>query len=392
MKIGIDARLYGTKHGGIGRYTQELIRNLLAIDPAERDYVFFVYSKEDKEHIRADIGEGARPRVRFILVPYRCYTVPEQLFMPFSIAHAKVDLMHFTHFNVPLVYHAPFIVTIHDLIIHHFPDERATTLPRWFYKIKLIGYKKVMRHAVLKARAIIAPSEATKKDILRFYRVEEKKIRVIYEGVASLKSQFPNSNFQSNPNFQIPISKSYLLYVGSFYPHKNIERLIDAFYILRAKYNLDIKLVLVGKKDYFQKQLQMHIENNGAMEQWSNGIIFYGYAPDAELAELYQNATLFIFPSLYEGFGLPPLEAMQFGVPVVASRASCLQEVLGDAALYCEPQSGEDIAEKIAALYTNHTLQEQLRQKGYEQLKKYSWQKMAQQTEEIYQNEYDRLI
>src|SRR3989338_2139080 len=385
MKIGIAPRLYGTAHGGIGRYTQELIRNFTTIDSATRGYVFFVYSKDDEQQLRADISAHIESRVRFVLAPYRCYTIAEQIFIPALIARAKVDVMHFPHFNVPLVYNKPYVVTIHDLIIHHFPDERATTLPKWLYKIKLWGYKKVMRHAVEKARAIIAPSEFGKQDLLRFYNIPEDKIYVIYEGVSEL--QITNHKSQINGNTDHQKSKiqlktknllPYLLYVGSFYPHKNIERLIDAFDILRAKYNLDINLALVGKKDYFQQQIKKYITTNYKLQ--TTNCIFYDYASDDELAELYQISALYIFPSLYEGFGLPPLEAMSFGVPVVASNASCIPEILGDAALYFNPENAEDIATKIHMLYTNITLQNQLREKGFAQMKKYSWDKMAQET------------
>src|SRR3989338_11426010 len=339
MKIGIDARPYGTAHGGIGRYTQELIRNFTTIDSATRGYVFFVYSKDDEQQLRADISAHIESRVRFVLAPYRCYTIAEQIFMPALIARAKVDVMHFPHFNVPLVYNKPYVVTINDLIIHHFPDERATTLPKWLYKIKLWGYKKVMRHAVEKARAIIAPSEFGKQDLLRFYNIPEDKIYVIYEGVSELritnyelringKTDYQEQKAQLKTKNLLP----YLLYVGSFYPHKNIERLIDAFHLIRTKYSLDLKLVLVGKKDYFQKQVQQYLTTKYSLV--TTLCIFYGRASDDELAELYQNAALYVFPSLYEGFGLPPLEAMSYGVPVVASNTPCIREVCGDAALY----------------------------------------------------------
>ncbi|MBI4359493.1 MAG: glycosyltransferase family 4 protein [Candidatus Jacksonbacteria bacterium] len=382
MTIGIDARLYGTKHGGIGRYSQELIPNLLRIDQKNR-YVFFVYSKDDERCISADIPAHAESRVRFVLAPYRCYTFAEQLFMPGAIARAKVDLVHFTHFNVPLAYRAPFVVTIHDLIIHHFPNERATTLPKWLYKIKLWGYKKVMRYAVMKAQTIITPSEFGKQDLLRFYDIPKDKIRVIYEGVSDLKSQIPNPKSQINSKFQIS-NKKYILYVGSFYPHKNIERLIDAFHILRTKYNLNLKLVLVGKKDYFQERVQQYLTAYGL--QLTADIVFYGHASDDELATLYQSASLYVFPSLYEGFGLPPLEAMGLGVPTVASAASCIPEILGDAAIYFNPENAREMAEKIHAVYTSPSLQAGLKEKGFAQINKYSWSATAVNTLQIYQD------
>ena len=383
ITIGIDARLYGTRHGGIGRYTEELISNLLQIDQ-KNQYVFFIYDKKDGEAI-AKKAEECKAKVECVHTPYRWYSLKEQLLMPGAIKRAKVDIIHFTHFNVPLLYRDPYVVTIHDLIIHHFPDERATTLPKWLYKIKLLGYKKVTKHAVEKARAIIAPSEFGKQDLLRFYDIPEYKIRVIYEGVSELRItnyelriNGKTDNQESKAQLKTKNLLPYLLYVGSFYPHKNIERLIDAFHILRTKHNLDIKLVLVGKKDYFQKQAQKYLTTKYSL--LTTLCIFYGRASDDELAELYQNASLFVFPSLYEGFGLPPLEAMSFGVPTMASNASCIREVYGDAVLYFNPMDTEDIAAKIYAVYINPVKQADLREKGYSQIQKYSWQKMAQET------------
>ena len=243
-----------------------------------------------------------------------------------------------------------------------------------------------MNHAIMNARAIITPSRATKKDILHFYtKCDEQKIEVIYEGVSDLKSQFLSTNFQSNHNYQLPIA-NYLLYVGSFYPHKNIENLIKAFTILREKYKLDINLVLAGKKDYFYQQLRKLIDHNEAMKQLNHTIHFVGYIDDDTLANLYQNAALFIFPSLCEGFGLPPLEAMQFGIPTVASNVSSIPEICGDAALYCNPQNVEDIALKIYTALTDAPIRNKLRENGFRRIQMFSWRNMGEKTLQVYEN------
>jgi len=353
MKLGIDARMYGTAHGGIGRYVKELIINLSKID-SENQYIFL------------------KP-------PYRWYSLKEQLMMPKLIKKTGVDLVHFPHFNVPLKLTIPFVVTIHDLIIHHFPNERATTLPKWLYNLKLKGYKKVMQHAVVNSRAVIVPSQATKKDVLKFYNVDEDKIKVICNGVSKLQI----TNYKLNKNLKFKI-KNYILHVGSFYPHKNIEKLIDAFLILRQKYKLDVSLVFAGKKDYFYQQLRNHIDNNEAMKQWNNETIFYDHASDIELAQLYSNAKLFVFPSLYEGFGLPPLEAMSLGTPVVASNASSIPEICGQAAFYFDPNNIDDMAAKIYTAYTDKSLREKLIANSAAHIKKFSWTQMAQETFDLY--------
>jgi glycosyltransferase involved in cell wall biosynthesis len=360
MTIGIDTRMCGTKHAGIGRYIKELSTNLLKIDDRNQ-YIFL------------------RP-------PYRWYSLKEQILMPGCIKKNKIGLMHFPHFNVPLAYNGPLVVTIHDLIIHHFPDARATTLPPWFYRIKLLAYKQVIKHAVKAARAIIVPSEFVKKDILRFYNVDDEKIKVVYEGV-DIKFRYQITNVKSISNNKCQISGDYLLYVGSAYPHKNLERLVGAFAILRQKYKFEGQLVLAGKIDYFYNQLQKYIISQYPNIQYLlSNIHFYGHATDRELTQLYSNAKLFIFPSLSEGFGLPPLEAMSFGTPVVASNSTSIPEICEDAALYFNPNDANDIAVKIYSAYTNEKLQNKLRQKGLSQIKKYSWEKMAQETLRIYNN------
>ena len=385
MIIGIDTRLYGTKHGGIGRYIKELILNLLKID-RENQYVFFVYNDKDKEAIKCDLQKCLSDKISFITSQFRWYSIKEQIMMPTVIKKTGIDLMHFPHFNVPMSYNDPYVSTIHDLIIHHFPDERATTLPLWLYRLKLIGYKKVIKRAVKNARVIIAPSEFTKNDILKFYKIEAAKIKIVHEGV-DLKSKCQMSNVKSNPNVKCQNLNNYLLYVGSVYPHKNLEKLVDAFVILRNKYKVDVKLVLVGKIDYFYNQLQKYIISKYPnINYLISNIVFYGYADDSELAQLYKNAKLFVFPSLYEGFGLPPLEAMSFGTPVAASNLSSIPEVCGDAAVYFDPNDIDEIVEKIYPVIASEAKQSLLRQKGFDQIKKYSWTKMAQETLQIYKN------
>ncbi|MDD4272075.1 MAG: glycosyltransferase family 1 protein, partial [Patescibacteria group bacterium] len=181
------------------------------------------------------------------------------------------------------------------------------------------------------------------------------------------------------------ISQPYLLYVGNAYPHKNLEGLIKVFSeIEKAPFNKggrgDLKLVLVGKEDYFYHRLKQYAKN------FSNNIIFPGYVPDNELKELYSRAILYVFPSFYEGFGLPPLEAMAHGLAVVSSDKTCLPEILGEAALYFNPDDEVDMKNKIVEALNNGKLRETLKNRGYEQIKKYSWHRCASQTLEVYKN------
>jgi glycosyltransferase involved in cell wall biosynthesis len=175
--------------------------------------------------------------------------------------------------------------------------------------------------------------------------------------------------------------KPYLLYIGNAYPHKNLERLIFAFKKL-VKDGLDYQLVLVGGNDYFYEKLKLEIRNLEL--EIKDRIIFAGFVPDNDLDILYRNAGLYAFPSLYEGFGLPPLEAMARGVPVVSSNATCLPEILGDAALYFNPLDIDDIAKKIKKALKDENLRKNLIEKGLEQIKCYSWEKMVRKTLNLY--------
>lgn len=366
MLIGIDARIYGPKHGGIGRYVQEIIKHLQHIDNQNKYVVFLM--PEDYENF-SESNNFSKVKVNS-----RWYTLKEQILLPYLIKKHKIDLMFFPHFNVPIFYNGPYAVAIHDLIIHHYPDRRASRLPKWLYKLKLFLSKLVMRQTVKNSQAILCPSEYTKNDILKHYKVLAKKIFVVYLGVSrNLAIQpFPKKGRCS----QVLTNRPYLLYVGNAYPHKNLLRLLKAYKVLLGKYKLDANLVLVYKNDYFYQKLKAH----PLVKEFSHKLIFYGYASELELSELYKNASLYVFPSLLEGFGLPALEAMSYGLPVAASRAGSIPEICGNAATYFNPRDVENMAEVIAQVYNNQKLQAELRQRGYEQVKKYSWDRCAQES------------
>jgi len=403
LKIGIDARFYGPIGKGLGRYTQRLIENLEKID-SKNKYVIF---------LRRENWSCYQPKNRKfkkVLAPLRWYTISEQFFMPMLVNNEQIDLMHFPHFNVPLVYQGPFVVTIHDLVLEHFPTQKASTLSPIFYKIKRAGYKKVITSALKRAQRILAPSEYTKEELIKHFSLEKDKIKVTYEGapepkITNYKLQTGIANFSSRSNrglksaiLQIPTSnilqkygimKPYILYVGNAYPHKNLERLILAF----ERLNQDYQLVLVGEEDYFYKRLKEYSDTNIRIhtnDTNDTNIIFTGFVRDGDLEILYKNASLYIFPSLCEGFGLPPLEAMACGVPVVSSNKTCLPEILGQAAYYFNPRSIDDIARTIKKVTTDEDLRKELITKGFERIKKYSWQKMAEKTLEIYEDKFSK--
>lgn len=386
-RIGIDARFYGPLGKGLGRYTQEIVDNIIKIDQAN-EYVIFL-GKENFDELVTD-----NSRVKKVLADVRWYTLSEQIVMPWLIKREHLDLVHFPHFNVPIFCPTKFVVTIHDLILTKFPTMRATTLGPVLYFIKNILYRLIISHAVWRAKKVIAISEFTKQDVIEQFKVASDKIIVTYEGAANL-SRGNDSLFAAKLDADITLSdyqidEPYLLYVGNAYPHKNLETLIKVF---KEIYQLQpsIKLVLVGKDDYFYSRLKDYAKD---LNLWAKNdqaslktpVVFPGYVPDQKLEVLFKRALAYVFPSKYEGFGLPPLEAMSRGCPVVSSDKTSMPEIFGSAALYFDPYDEKDMTNKIIKIIKDDILREDLIAKGYEQVKKYDWWDCAIKTKKVYED------
>jgi len=372
MNIGIDARLYGPKvgGGGLGRYVEQLITELQTIDNKNR-YILFL----KKENF--DTCKITNKNFEKRLADIHWYSFKEQLQMPGLVDREKLDLMHYPHWNIPLRSKTSFIVTIHDLLLLEEPAsaKKATQLDPFRYKLKYLGYKFIVDRAIHKSKRIIAVSNFTKGSILKHFSTSPNKISVIHEGVTS-----PNRRTEELKNKKT-IGSPYFLYVGNAYPHKNLEALLHAFAFFH-KLHPNVKLVLVGKKDLFWQWLE---KEAAEIKIPREAIIFHGYATEEELDALYQRATLYVFPSRHEGFGLPPLEAMARGVPVAASKSTAIPEILGNAALYFSPDDIEEMVEVMEQALANVDLRQDLRKKGHEQIKKYSWKNMAEETKKIYE-------
>jgi glycosyltransferase involved in cell wall biosynthesis len=388
-RIGIDARFYGPLGKGLGRYIQEVTDNILEMDK-ENQYIIFL-NKDNYDELSAN-----KKNVEKVLVDVRWYTLKEQLIMPFLIWKKKLDLIHFPHFNVPIFVPTKFVVTIHDLILTKFPTPRATTLGPVLYKLKNAAYKIIIHAAIKRAKKIFAVSEFTKKDIIEQFRAPSDKIKVTYEGVADTIKEEKRRDFHTNEFYSddrktllsYNIKKKFFLYVGNAYPHKNLERLLEVFSRFRRQYS-NIQLILVGKDDYFYKRLKEKAKKNDLWmeKEGSNPVVFAGYVKDEDLRVLYRNALAYVFPSCYEGFGLPPLEAMANNCLVLSSNRASMPEVLGEAAIYFDPEKEEDIIDKLKqAIHLDIDTAKELKRRGAEQVKKYSWQKCAQNTHEIYMN------
>jgi glycosyltransferase involved in cell wall biosynthesis len=368
--IVFDARFYGTQVKGLGRYTQELLRHLAQLD---HDFRFRVLlNTQGREEF--DVKDNRFTPVAFD-VPW--YGLTEQWALLKVLKAEKADLAHFPHFNAPYFCKTPYVVTIHDTILFDHPSRRASTLSWPLYQAKYWAFKHHFSRVARKASGILTVSDYSRSRISRY--VPEAKEKIIVTRIApSSQLSIPAATTKAQST-QSP----YLLYVGNAYPHKNLEFLIRGFHKLWLQRN-DLSLVLVGKLDYFYERLK-ELSHQLDWKGKSCPVRFFGYATEKQLSDLYTNSTLYVFPSLDEGFGIPPLEAMQMGVPVLSSFAASMPEVLGDAAMYFDPTNESDFCTKVADLLQNEAKRAELVQKGRAQVGMYSWSLCAQQTTAVYQ-------
>ncbi len=366
LKIGIDCRMYSSHFTGIGRYVFELVENLQKID-RHNQYILFFNQPEFSNF------QPSSQNFSKVLVDARHYSLAEQTHFLSVLNRQKLDLMHFTHFNRPILYNRPSVVTIHDLTLHFYPGKKMAS------SIHRLAYNLTIRTAVGKARRIIAVSRATAKDLQTILRVPLKKIQVIYEGVNPAFKQIHNASRLNHTLGKYRIHKPFLLYSGVWRDHKNLQGLIRAFKLLSEHHQ--IQLVITGKKDnIYASEVFALVDELQLSEQ----IIFPGLVSEDELIDLINSAHIYVFPSFYEGFGLPPLEAMQCATPVAASETSCIPEICGKNAIYFDPHDPADMAAKIEKLLTDERLYQQLEQSGLAHVTKFSWCKMSKETHQLY--------
>lgn len=367
-RIGIDARLWNET--GVGRYIRNLVLQLSEIDSINQ-YVLFL-RKREFDNITLS---GAN--VTKVLADFRWHGFAEQLFFPSLLKREKLDIMHFPYFSVPVLYNRPFVITIHDLILHHFSTGQASTLPKWFYTCKLAMYKFIMQYAATHAKKIITVSDATKYQILDDLHVPLEKIVVTSEGIDTRIVVTQKVLSQTEKIVTIP----YFLYVGNAYPHKNLYTLIKAFREFQKKHPV-AQLVLVGKEEFFYKRLKRVVAGMGV-----HNIIFTGFIPDNDLSYLYSHAVATIVPSLMEGFGLPALEAMAHNCVVLASDIKVLYEICGESAFYCIPTDSNDMNKKMEEIYgAKKSVIEEKKKIAMKRLSLFSWENMAKQTKEVYES------
>ena len=372
MKILIDARLYGLENAGLGRYLINLISSLQKLDKKNK-YVIILRKRYFNEL-------KFNSNFKKILFDKGHYSFSEQFLFPAIIKKENPDLIHYPHFNISIFCNKPFVVTIHDLLMHKQKGKEATTLPMPIYIFKRLFYKFIFNIAIRKSVKIIVPSNYVKKEIVNYYHAKEEKISVCYEGVNFEQENNLNSNaFIQNNKVESP----YLLYVGNAYPHKNLKKAIKAIFSLQSKRK--ISFVIVSARSVFFDRLNKFINDN----KYTGFMKVLNFVSDRDLMVLYKNSKGFLYPSVSEGFGLQGLEAMVQKTPCVVSDIEAFREIYKDNAIYFKPNDVNSIKSAIEKLLImDKTKKEEIVTKAFQFAKKYSWDKMAKQILKIYEDSF----
>ncbi|EKD66217.1 MAG: glycosyl transferase, group 1 [uncultured bacterium (gcode 4)] len=366
MKIWIDCRMYSTHFTGIWRYVYELVSYLESHD-TKNEYVLFF----NEPHF----SNYNVPSVRFkkVLINAKHYSYKEQTIFLYKLYKEKLDLMHFTHFNAPLFYFRPSIVTIHDLTLSFYPGKKMT---KHHHRL---AYNLTIKNITKRAVKIIAVSAHTKKDIIEILNVPEEKIEVVYEWIN--KSDFFEASADEIEKLKLNfnLKKDYIFYVGVLREHKNLLRLIKAYSELLKEWE-DIDLVIAWKEDVY-----LEVRNTIINEKLQKNVHLLGFVSEYDLNVLYSGARAMIYPSLYEGFWLPVLEAMAHSVPVACSNISSLPEIAGENwAVLFNPLSIESIKSGIKEVINNKTLRKRLIENWLKRINDFSWEKMWEQILNLY--------
>jgi glycosyltransferase involved in cell wall biosynthesis len=360
MKIAIDARKW--RDYGIGTYVRNLVRHLARLDH-ETTYLLFC-DRADEATLR-DLAENFVP----VVETSAGYGLREHVSIPLKLRRLGVDLLHSPHYVLPLLCRTRAIVTIHDCIHLLFPEYLPSRMA-WNYARFMLG------SAIRRSALVLTVSEASRRDILRFYpETDPERIQVIPNAIDEALIEDPGQEEMERVRERYQIRGRFVLYAGNIKPHKNLDRLIAAFGLVKQRGELaDLKLLIIGDEVNRYGSLRRAVEAAGVRQD----VRFFGFVPDRTLAALYRLASVFAFPSLYEGFGLPPLEAMACGTPVVTSNISSLPEVVGDAAVLVNPERVEDIADGIARVLEDSRLREELVHRGRVRAQSFSWERSVE--------------
>ncbi len=375
MHIGIDAHAIGARQGGNETYIRNLIKSLAEID-GDNLYTIYLANAAAAAEWRGDFTNRHRNfSVRLLPPPTPLVRVP--VYLTYELFRRPVDVLH-VQYTAPPFCRIPLVVTIHDLAFERMPE---TFTRRGSFQLKL-----TVRRTAKKAARIATVSEYSRQDLLELYRIPPEKVVVTYNGVESGFTPQPSRPDEAaEVRRRFGVSRDFLLAVGSLQPRKNLVRLIRAYARLRSeREDFSLQLVIVGRKLWLANEIFDEVKRH----RWAGDVILTGYVADEDLPALYRAARAFVYPSLFEGFGLPPLEAMACGTPVVTSDVSSLPEVAGDAALLIDPNDEQALANALVEITRDERLRAELREKGIAQAKKFAWRDVAEKTLTLYREAY----
>ncbi|TDX59260.1 glycosyltransferase family 4 protein [Orenia marismortui] len=372
MKIGLDIQSTLKNKTGVGWYTQNIIENLA---DNELEFEGYAFNFLGRNNIHKSISTlNFDVKINKIL-PYSLYRrIWSYLPIPYNhLVNSQADIFHFFNYILPPKIRGKVIVTVYDMVYKLFPETMTKKNYRWL--------EKGLQRSINRADKIITISKSAKKDIMKYLAIDEEKIEIIYPGIDhELYSSELKVGKVKELREKYNIPKNFILYLGTLEPRKNIGRIIDAYAKYQQQAKDDISLVLAGKKGWMYQEIFDKVKEHSLEDK----VVFTGYVNEIDKPAIYKMSKLFIFPSLYEGFGMPVLEAMASATPVITSNISSLPEVVGDAALLVDPYDISDISSVIKRILEDKKLQLRMIEQGLKQSAKFSWQKSAEKLLTVY--------
>jgi glycosyltransferase involved in cell wall biosynthesis len=379
FRIGIDISTL-LNHGpdiGAGRYIINLVRNLLEIDNKNTYVLTGRYTSTEYLEIAYNLKkdfENNKIELKFYRTPQKKLDLWNRFkFPPIEFLGFKADILHCPDYLIPPTLNKNIVLTIHDLAFIRFPEFNFD----WFVK----KYTREVKKNAQISKKIIADSKSTKNDIVKFFKIDPLRIGVVYLAADSIFKKLPEKEIDRSVPKEYKINKKYILSVGTIEPRKNFITLIKAFNLIKQKKTgTDYNLVIAGRTGWKSEATYEEREKSPYRED----ILFSGRVPDQDLVQIYNQAELFVYPSLFEGFGLPPLEAMSCGLPVIASDTSSLKEVIGNAGILVTAGDESKLKKQILHVLENEEIKEELKGKSLIRAKKFSWEETAQKTINLY--------
>jgi glycosyltransferase involved in cell wall biosynthesis len=376
MKVAIDVRTVLSNRSGVGNYVLHLIQNLKQVD---RDTIYyFLALKKNLSFLGPLAGEQNPLLTVFSHESHPLGDFWEHFMLPLRLKEKEIDVFHGPASLIPFRKdHYRVVVTIHDLVAFLFPE----TIP-----LKYGAYMRfLLRQAVKRANKIISVSYHTRQDLIKILKVPPEKIVVIHEAPSPNFRPIDHNKVRTLLKEKYGITKKYIYHLGNIEPRKNLIVLLEAFTLVCREFGSEYQLVVSGQKGWLIRSLSQFLKNYPNREQ----VRFTGYVPMEDLPFFMNGAELFVFPSLYEGFGLPVLEAMSCGIPVVSSNRSSIPEIVGSAGALIDPTNTQELADQIIALLSNEADRNRLSMLGKEQAARFSWLEVARKTLEVYRSVKD---